>query len=139
MENDKNAKNFAGLNIGGVIGDHGTVTINKLEVVQGNKITILRTDNSRTEIEVSDPFYGAFEETDSKGKSPEVITKVDEIRTEANKGDNANPSFIQQRLINLAKMAPDIFGVVVATLVNPLNGFALAVQKIAQKAKEEYK
>lgn len=139
MENDKNAKNFVGVNIGGVVGDHGTVTINKLEVVQGNKITILRTDNSRTEIEVSDPFYKAFEESSEKGKSPEVITKVDEIRTEANKGDTANPNFIQQRLINLAKMAPEIFQVVVATLINPVNGFALAVQKIAQKAKEEYK
>ena len=106
MENDKNAKNFVGVNIGGVVGDHGTVTINKLEVVQGNKITILRTDNSRTEIEVSDPFYKAFEESSEKGKSPEVITKVDEIRTEANKGDTANPNFIQQRLINLAKWLP---------------------------------
>ncbi len=139
MENDKNAKNFAGLNIGGIVGDQGTVTINKLEVVQGNKITILRTDNSRTEISISDPFYGVFEESSAKGKSPEVITRVDEIRTEANKGDSANPGFIQQRLVNLAKMAPDIFEVVVATLINPVNGFALAVQKIAQKAKEEYK
>lgn len=139
MENDKNAKNYVGLNIGGNVGDNGTVTINRLEVVQGNKITILRTDNSSTEIEISDPFYGAFEESSAKGKSPEVITKVDEIRTEAKKGDTANPSFIQQRLINLAKMAPDIFQVVIATLTNPLNGFALAVQKIAQKAKEEYK
>ena len=32
MENDKNAKNYAGLNIGGVVGDYGKVTINKLAV-----------------------------------------------------------------------------------------------------------
>ena len=136
-DSKRGAKNVAGLNIGGVVGDHGKVKVNKIEVVQGNKITLLRSNNTHTEIEASDPFYGVFNELNSKKKNPDLLTNVDEIRTEANKGSNANPSFIEQRLTNLAKMAPDIFEVVRETLKNPINGFAIVVQKIAQKAQLE--
>jgi hypothetical protein len=45
--------------------------------------------------------------------------------------------FLARRFRNIARMAPDVLDVVVATLGNPLAGLGVAVKKIAEKAKEE--
>ncbi len=66
-----------------------------------------------------------------------IKTTLDEIKQETKKGDSANQSFLKQRLLNLAKMAPDIFQVITASLTNPAAGVSLVVQKIAEKAREE--
>lgn len=67
----------------------------------------------------------------------EVRDTVDLIRDEAQKGEQANTKAIKTFLRNLMRMAPDIFDVVVATLVSPAAGITMAVKKIAEKAKEE--
>ena len=40
---------------------------------------------------------------------------------------------------NIARIAPDMLDMVVATLANPLAGLGMVVKKIAEKAKEETK
>ena len=60
-----------------------------------------------------------------------------QIAHEAQKGDTADDTFLGRRLRNIKRMAPDIFDVVIATLVSPAAGLGMAVKKIAEKAKAE--
>jgi hypothetical protein len=59
------------------------------------------------------------------------------IKAEAAKGDQADENAISKHLRNIARMGPDILDVVTTTLVNPVAGIAVAIQKIAQKARAE--
>lgn len=67
----------------------------------------------------------------------EVKENVELLEEEAKKSEQVNERAVKIYLRNLMKMAPDIFEVVVATIINPVNGFATALRKIAEKAKEE--
>lgn len=73
--------------------------------------------------------------------SPQVVADVkpmvEEIKTEALKGDKADEGVVASKLRVIAAMAPDILDVVTATLTNPAAGVALVIQKIARKAREE--
>lgn len=66
-----------------------------------------------------------------------VENTVKQIEQEVKKGNKAKPSFIQQRLENIQKMAPDILEVVIATLQNPSAGIGLAVKKVVNRFKAE--
>jgi hypothetical protein len=125
--------------IGGVVGKKGKVQIDKLEVVKGDKAKIIYGDETITAIDVKDPFYEIYRQIDSKPKGKKkLVREVEQIRQEVQKDEDIRQGFLQERLRNLAKIAPDIFEVTVATLANPKLGFALVVQKIAKKAREEY-
>lgn len=73
-----------------------------------------------------------------KEDAKEEVKDIQENITEAvtNKG-NLDESFLTRRFRSIARMAPDILDVVVATITNPLGGVGVAVKKIANKAKEE--
>ena len=57
----------------------------------------------------------------------------------AKKNEKVDEGFLSCRFRNIARMAPDVLDVVVATLVSPLAELGVAVKKIAEKAKEETK
>jgi hypothetical protein len=59
------------------------------------------------------------------------------ITEAAQKNNQMDEGFLPRRFRNIARMAPDVLDVVVATLANPLAGLGAAVKKISQKAKEE--
>lgn len=59
---------------------------------------------------------------------------VSEIQTEVEKESSARKAFIERRLRNISKMAPDIFEVILNTIANPIIGLTTLAQKIAQKA-----
>jgi hypothetical protein len=48
-----------------------------------------------------------------------------------------NESFLARRFHNIADMAPDILDVIVVSLPPPIAGLAMALKKIAEKAKAE--
>ncbi|HSH14234.1 MAG TPA: hypothetical protein VLA15_10805 [Desulfurivibrionaceae bacterium] len=73
----------------------------------------------------------------SPTEKADLKAEVEEVKTEAEKGAQANESFLTRRLRNIQRMAPDILDVVLATLANPVAGFASAVRKIAEKMKAE--
>lgn len=85
------------------------------------------------------PVYHALNE--SATISPETKKTVEEnvkqVEQEVKKGDKAKPSFVQERLQNILKMAPDIGEIVVATLLNPAGGISLAVKKVVKKFQAE--
>ena len=77
----------------------------------------------------------------SPAQKEDLKAEVQEIQitlTEAiEKNREVDESFLSRRFRNIARMAPDVVDVVVATLANPLAGLGAIVKKVAQKAKEE--
>jgi len=77
----------------------------------------------------------------NKDISPEtqkaVKQNVKEIEKEVKKGNKARGTFIQVRLQNILRMAPDIVELVIATILSPATGVSLAVKKVANKLKVE--
>lgn len=68
----------------------------------------------------------------------EDVEKIQSTVVEAAKQNKPiDVGFLAQRFRSIARMAPDILDVVVATLGGPLAGMGVALSKIAQKAKEE--
>ncbi len=61
--------------------------------------------------------------------------KVKDIEKEDAKGEQADPGFIEHRLRNIRRMAPDIADVILAALVNPAAGFGMVAKKVAEKIK----
>jgi len=61
--------------------------------------------------------------------------EVQDVEAEVAKGEAANVGFVERRLRNLKRMAPDILDVVVNTLGNPTLGVATAIRKVLEKAK----
>ena len=68
------------------------------------------------------------------------VKQIEATVTEAaQKNEKVDEGFLSRRFRKIARKAPDVLDVVVATLGNPLAGLGIAVRKIAQKAKEETK
>jgi len=92
--------------------------------------------------EVADLFRQIYEQIQSSSEftsqaKGEITETVELIEEEAQKGENINEKAVNVHLRNLARMAPDIFDVVVASATNPILGLSTALKKIATKAKEE--
>jgi hypothetical protein len=62
---------------------------------------------------------------------------VNEIKTEDEKGNRADETFIARRLRNIQRMAPDILDMALAIIVNPVAGFGLVAKKVAEKMQSE--
>ena len=90
-----------------------------------------------------DQLYTAIEtRTETPSANKEVlkseVQEIEETVTEAaQKNEKVDEGFLSRRFRNIARMAPDVLDVVVATLGSPLAGLGVAVKKIAEKAKEE--
>lgn len=63
--------------------------------------------------------------------------QVVKIKTEAAKGDKANPGRLERLINTLGVMGPDILEVAIATLKNPFSGIGLVLQKIDDRVKLE--
>jgi cell division septum initiation protein DivIVA len=90
-----------------------------------------------------DQLYSAIEsrqETTPAAKE-DLKAEVQEIQqtvTEAAASQKpVEESSLSRHFRNIARMAPDVLDVIVATLGNPLAGLGVAVKKIAEKAKED--
>ncbi len=127
-------------NISGVSG--GDVNI------AGGNITTNKTTTGLSAVELKQLFDQLYKSIDidtntSSADKEDLKAEVKEIQatlTEANqKNEKIDESFMSRRFRNIARMAPDILDVVVATLGNPLAGLGVAVKKIAEKAREETK
>ena len=115
--------NIAG---GNITTHHTTIGLNAAEIKQ-------LFDQLYTVIESNTKTSPANKE-DIKAE----VKELQSIVTEATqKNEKMDESFLSRRFRNIARMAPDVLDVVVATLANPLAGLGIAVKKIAEKAKEE--
>jgi hypothetical protein len=92
--------------------------------------------------ELADLFAQIRRQIEARPEDPDVdkaelTGTVDKVEQEVDKGEQANTNKLSRWLGNLAEMAPDIFEVTVATLVNPAVGVATVIRKVAQKAQAE--
>src|SRR6266545_7661091 len=114
---------------GGNITTHHTVTgLSALEIKQ-------LFDDLYAKIETR-PETPAADKEDLKAEVKEIQSTVTEA---AQKNEKMDEGFLSRRFRNIARMAPDVLDVVVATLGNPLAGLGVAARKIAEKAKAEAK
>jgi len=116
--------------------------------VAGGNITTHHTVTGLNAEEIKQLFDGLYTAIESNKKvSPtkkeDLKAEVKEIQstvTEAvQKNEKVDEGFLSRRFRNIARMAPDVLDVVVATLGNPLAGLGVAARKIAEKAKAETK
>ena len=73
----------------------------------------------------------------SDDEKQDLQDQVDKIQEEAAKAEEADPGRLERLINTLSVMAPDIFEVAAATLVNPLAGIGLVIKKVGEKAKLE--
>ena len=119
----------------GGINIKGNVTIKNSKVAGRDNV-----EKNITNVNISfAPVYHALNEntTIPPETKKTVEESVKQIEKEVKKGAEAKASFIQQRLENIQKMAPDIADVVIATLQNPAAGISLAVKKVVSKMQAE--
>ncbi len=121
------------INTGGGTYIRGNVNTGGGDFVGRDKIVNAQTTLTQTfapiytQIEVH-PTLPAEDKTDLKAE-------VKELETELQKGEQADATFLERRLRNIKRMAPDILDVIVATLANPLAGFSTIAAKVAGKMK----
>ncbi len=130
------------IKVGNISGTSGEVNI------AGGNVTNYKTTSglSATDIkQLFDQLYSSIEtntrvspanKEDLKAEVKEIQSTVTEA---AQKKEKVDEGFLARHFRNIARMAPDMLDVVVATLGNPLAGLGVAVKKIAEKAKEETK
>lgn len=111
--------------------------------IAGGNVTTHQTTTGLSAAEIKGLFDQVYAKIDARPDTPltdkeDLKAEVKEIQatvTEAAKENKkVDESFLARRFRNIARMAPDILEVIVATLANPLAGLGIAVKKIAEKA-----
>ena len=134
--------NETSINVGNVSDISGSVNI------AGGNITTHQTATGLSAAEIKqlfDQLYTAIEfntkisPTDKEDLKAEVKEIQFTVTEAIKKNEDVDEGFLSRRFRNIARMAPDVLDVVVATLGHPLAGLGAAVNKIAEKAKEETK
>ena len=130
------------IKVGNLSGVSGNINI------AGGNITTHQTTSGLSAAEIKglfDQLYNAIE-TNAKASpadKEDLKAEVEEIQTTVTeavqKNEKVEESFLSRRFRNIARVAPDVLDVIVATLGSPLAGLGVAVKKIAEKAKEETK
>ncbi len=114
--------------------------------IAGGDITTHQTSYGLSEAEIKQLFDQLYTAIESRSETPlaakdDLNAEVKEIQSTVTEAAQSNKKvdegFIARHFRNIARMAPDILDVVVATLGNPLAGLGIAVKKIADKAKED--
>lgn len=114
--------------------------------VAGGNITTHHTTTGLSAADIKQLFDQLYAKIEIRPETPtadkeDLKAEVKEIQatvTEAaQKNEKVDEGFLSRRFRNIARVAPDVLDVVVATLGNPLAGLGVAVKKIAEKAKQE--
>ena len=93
------------------------------------------------ELRRDDLFAEILEKIEQRSHTPiedkeDLKANVAEIKSETEKEEQADPSYLARRLRNIQRIAPDIAEVVLATLANPMAGFAALVKNVAGHAQK---
>ena len=126
---------------GDFVGGDKTISVGARGVYIGGNLersTVTTGDHNRVRNELFDEIFKKIEkrpETPPEDKE-ELKTNIEELKGEAEKGDDADETFLSRRLRNIARIAPDIAEIVLATLANPAAGFAMIVKKVAERARK---
>ncbi len=132
-------KSTSKVNTGG-----GAYVGGNVSVGDGSKF-VGRDDNSTTGLsgsEIAKLFEVVYQKIDTRpDTSPQdkddLKAEVKDIEAEVVKGDQADETFLEHRLRNIKRMAPDILEVVVNSFANPALGLTTAVRKVMERAKSQ--
>ncbi len=129
------------IKVGNVSGVDGNINIAGGDITTQQHVT---TGLSAAEIDqLFDRIHGAVEQRADSSPADKVqlnaeVHQIQSVVAQASKtGGKVDEGPLMVHFRNIARMAPDILDVVVATLANPLAGLGVAARKIAAKAKEE--
>jgi hypothetical protein len=133
------------MNVGGdYVGGNKTVTQHAGGDIVGRDIITTTTQGLSDDqaLKLAAAFAAIQQQIDARPPDPNVETEeikraVEDVHTEVQKGEAANPNKVERWLTNLGRMAPDILKVTAATLASPVAGIATAIQLIAKKAQEK--
>ncbi len=129
------------ISVGNISGVSGTVAIAGGDITTNQTIT-----NGLSAADIKQLFDRLSAAVDARPNTApadkeDLKAEVEEIHQAVKAaGQDQKPpdeAFLERHFRNIARMAPDILDVAVATLVNPLGGLGLVVKKIADKAKAE--
>lgn len=116
--------------------------------VAGGNITTHHTTTGLSTAEIKQLFDQLYEKIDARLETPVAVKedlkaelkKIQSTVTQgAQENEKVDEGFLSRRFRNIARMAPDVLNVVVATWGNPLAGLGVMVKKIEEKAKAETK
>jgi len=112
--------------------------VNNQGVIKGRSDIHHKGMNAKEAARLFDDLFSAIERHSklSREEKVDLRTEIEELRQELSKKDKANESFLMRRLRNIGRMAPDILKVTLATIINPVLGYEVIANKIAEKAKK---
>ncbi len=123
------------------VGDQISVTNTgeNVSIAAGRKAS---ASQGLTATEIDGLFQTVFQKLEQRtdlpnAKKEEIKETVELIKGETQKGTEANETALRHYFRTLARMAPDILDVIVATATNPILGAGTIIRKIAEKAKAE--
>lgn len=114
--------------------------------IAGGNITTRHSVAGVSAAELERLFEQLYARIESRPSTPaaakeDLKAEVQEIQATVTRAveshEKIKDGFLSRRFRNIARMAPDLLDVIVATLANPLTGLGVAINKIAEKAKQE--
>jgi|GEM_PF-1527008 len=118
--------------------------IGGVNIAGGNITTYHTTGLSAAEInQLFDELYAAIEAhpnapiTDREDLKAEIKEFQSAVTEATMKNEKVDEGFVSRRFRNIARMAPDVLDMVIATLGTPLAGLGVTAKKIAEHAKAE--
>ena len=137
-------QNIQNINVGDIVNTSGVANIVGGGIFGDTSVQNIKSGLSAAEIkQLFDGLYTSIETNakTSPANKEDLKAEVQEIQSTvteaAQKNEKVDEGFLSRRFRNIARMAPDVLDVVVATLGSPLAGLGIAVKKIAEKAKAE--
>jgi hypothetical protein len=105
-------------------------------IVTGNHNRVSNQGSTRDAL-----FEEIIEKIEQRPETPpedkeDLKANVAEIKAEAEKGEQADESFLARRLRNIERIAPDIAEVVLATLSNPISGIGIVMKKVVERTQK---
>ncbi len=111
-------------------------------VIGGNASgNIIITGDGNVAIPPSSPFESVYRQIAEHPHLPpaekaDARAELQELEREIRKPEPDVP-FVERRLRNLRRIAPDILDVVLATISSPATGFSMVVKKVAERMRAE--
>lgn len=115
----------------------GNVKVTKGNIVGRDQYQANR--NAKSIEPIFRPIFVIIEEhseLNSKEKH-DLHSELEDIVTEVTKGEDVDETFLAARLKNIKRIAPDIFEIIVDTIISPGAGIASVIKKVAKRAKTQ--
>jgi hypothetical protein len=141
-DNKHKREKSTNIEVGDITDTSGTINI------AGGNIATYHTASGLSAAEVKQLFDQIYARIESRADTTPAVREdltdtvgaiQGAVTSAVQKNERVDEGFLNRHFRKIARMAPDILDVVVATLANPLAGLGVAAAKIAAKAKEDAK